>query len=93
MTKSVALSVVTKAAVFPAGTVDTTYVFTITAADGTVVATQEVADPTATFAAVAEGVAYVASVTKNGVSASATFDVPADTVSLAVPDVLSVVLS
>lgn len=89
MTKAVTIVVATKAQVFPAGTVDTPFTYTVSKPDGSLAASQDSADVTVTFAAVDAG-DWLATVSKNGVSASIPFTVAADDVTLQVPDTVTV---
>lgn len=93
MTKNASVQVVTVDQVFPAGTVDTLYTYSLAKADGTVVSSNDSAEVSATFTGVDVG-DYVITVTKNGVSASASFSVVADPdATLQVPSSITVSLA
>lgn len=85
-----ALSTPTTTAVFPAGTADTDWTFTVsgTMADGSAYSNAFTSSAPSMMAALPEGATVTLVVTKNGISslASDPFTVPMTTVTLSVPD-------
>jgi hypothetical protein len=77
---------------FPAGTVDTTYVYHIIDVNGNTVATQENNVTEADFDGIADGT-YTASVTKNSVTATSDPFTIKSVVNLQVPSVVTVSFS
>lgn len=77
---------------FPNGTTDTTYVFNILDSTGATVASQEVVVTEVDFDGLADGT-YTAQVTKNGVTATSDPFVVSTTVSLQVPQTVTVSFS
>ena len=92
MSHSLTGTVSTKIQVFPAGTVDSPFTFTLTNASGSVVATLDTAETSAVFNDVTAG-DFVITVTKNGISASATVSIPEDAVKIQVPDTLVITVA
>lgn len=92
-TKTVFVTLTTKPQVFPLGTVEGQFHFQIArVSDGAVLSFVDTTSTGASFPGVPEG-DYVASVSKNGVTASANFSIVATDVTFQVPDVVSVSLS
>lgn len=92
-TKTVLVALATKAQVFPLGTVEGQFHFQIARqSDGFVLSSVDTTSIAVSFPSVPEG-DYVASASKNGVTASANFSVVATDVTFQVPDVVTVTLS
>lgn len=86
------VTVVTEARDFPAGTVDTSFHFSLVDSTGTTVDSVFSTDATGVFLNVAPG-DYTVNVSKNAQTASTTVSVPVPTVSLQVPVTVTVTLA
>jgi len=86
------VAVITKIQSFPAGTVDTQFMFVLLDSAGNQVAVQNLDTGAASFANVSPGT-YTVNVTKNGVtSSSSPIPIIAPPVNLTVPDAVNVTL-
>ncbi len=92
-TKTVVVEIATKLQDFPLGTPEGLFRFELLYEDGSVASFVETAATGASFPLVQEGMTYTARVTKNGVTASTTFELPATIATFSVPDVVTIRIS
>lgn len=92
-TKTVIVEVATRPQEFPVGTVEGLFVFELVDSNGFVLSSVETEAPGASFPLVVDGATYTARVTKNGVVLTQEFTLEATSVTLLVPDVITITIN
>lgn len=90
-TRTVIATVQTVSQVFPPGTIEGAYTFALMNSGGSVLSSETGSNPSVSFPLVPVGPGYSISATKNGVTATVTFDVVAADGSIDVPQSVTIV--